>query len=158
HGAGAAALVWRPDWQRGDAAPGAPVRLELDLSALTSTTRPEAPTLTPVTAADAASETLTPAQPAPVSPHVGAELLTPLLSQPPRPQADRLPPSPGPAPPPREAPVPAGAPADPRIAELFDRIRGRLGESCLLALPALLGEDQIQLGVLAADDRRISGL
>ncbi len=158
HGAGTAALVWRPDWQRGDAAPGAPVRLELDLSALTSATRPEAPTLTPVTAADAASETLTPAQPAPVSPDIGAELLTPLLSQPSLPLVDSLSPRPGAAPQTPEAPLPDSGPADPRIAELFDRIRGRLGESCLLALPALLGEDQIQLGVLAADDRRISGL
>ena len=50
------------------------------------------------------------------------------------------------------------APADPRITELFDRIRQRLTEPCLLALPALLGDDQIQLGILAVDDRQISDL
>ncbi|MBC9246814.1 hypothetical protein H4P12_08825 [Paracoccus sp. 11-3] len=49
-------------------------------------------------------------------------------------------------------------PTDPRITELFDRIRQRLTEPCLLALPALLGDDQIQLGILAADDRQISDL
>lgn len=158
HGAGAAALVWRPDWQGGDLVPDAPVRLELDLSAVTSATQPEAPTLTPVTAPDAAPETLTPAQPVPVALTADAELLTPLLSQatlplvaPPLTQEAEAPPTP-------EAPAPESGPTDPRIAELFDRIRGRLSESCLIALPALRGEDQIQLGVLAADDRRISGL
>lgn len=50
------------------------------------------------------------------------------------------------------------APADPRITELFERIRQRLTEPCLLALPALLGDDQIQLGILAVDDRQISDL
>ncbi|SEH58242.1 hypothetical protein SAMN04488075_0193 [Paracoccus alkenifer] len=169
HGAGGAAVVWRPDWQRHEAAPGAPVRLELDLSALNPTARPDAPTLTPVTAADAGSETLAPVPPAPVppapvSPDLGAALPTPLLpdiplvdsraasesSTAPAPDAPETAPAPDAA--------PGTAPTDPRLAELFDRIRGRLGESCLLALPALLGEDQIQLGVLAADDRRVAGL
>ncbi|WP_148043643.1 hypothetical protein [Paracoccus methylarcula] len=50
------------------------------------------------------------------------------------------------------------APTDPRLVELFDRIRSLLTEPCLLALPALRGDDAIQLGVLAANDRKISRL
>lgn len=165
HGAAAAALVWQPDWHRADPIPDAPAQLQLDLSALAAT-QPDAPTLTPVTTPelgpDPASETLTPESPASEAPANDAtELLTPLLTDPPLALVNTLPEAGGagaaqPAPDPE--PAESGGPADPRIAELFDRIRGRLSESCLLALPALLGEDQIQLGVLAADDRQIAGL
>lgn len=160
HGAAAAALVWQPDWHRADPVPDAPAQLQLDLSALAAT-RPDAPTLMPITTPDPAAET-PPESPAPEAPaNKPTELLTPLLTDPPLALVDTLPQAQGteaaqPAPDPE--PAESGGPADPRIAELFDRIRGRLSESCLLALPALLGEDRIQLGVLAADDRQITGL
>lgn len=48
------------------------------------------------------------------------------------------------------------APPDPRISALFERIRSRLAEPCLLALPVRSGDDQIQLNVMAAEDRKIS--
>ena len=162
HGAAAVALVWQPQWPWPAPARDQPVSLQLDLTSL-PTAAVDAPTLTPVETAVAdatGGETLAPVsqpdQPAPDSP---SAVLSPLLSDPPLATVQTLPDMPGdiaaggPGPAPQDS-----APADPRISQLFDRIRGRLSESCLLALPAMLGEDQIQLGVLAADDRRISGL
>src|SRR5690606_38308473 len=57
-----------------------------------------------------------------------------------------------------ETPVSDAADTDPRLVELFDRIRSLLTQPCLLALPALREDKQIQLGVLAASDREISQL
>ena len=157
HGAGIATVVGWPEWQRSTPAPETSARLELDLSALTTTTQPEAPTLTPVTATETPSESLPPAQPVSVSTPPGTELFIPLLPDPKLTLVDPLPLMDGPALP--ETAASGGVtPASPGMAELLDRIRGRLDETCLLALPALRDDDQIHLGVLAADDRRVSGL
>lgn len=48
-----------------------------------------------------------------------------------------------------------GPPLDPRLAGLIARIRDQFDTPCLLALPLLIGEDEVQLSVLAADDRQI---
>lgn len=55
-----------------------------------------------------------------------------------------------------DATGPDGAPLDPRLAELVVHIRQSLDQSCLLALPQLIGQNELQLTVLADDDRRIA--
>lgn len=57
-------------------------------------------------------------------------------------------------------PVPSSAPSDappldPRLSDMIARIRDKLDEACLLALPQQLGDGELQLAVLAADDRQI---
>lgn len=47
---------------------------------------------------------------------------------------------------------------DPRMLDLIDRIRGRLTEPCMLALPLMRGEDQLQLNVISDSDRNITAL
>lgn len=48
-----------------------------------------------------------------------------------------------------------GEPVDPQLADMIGRIRDRLDEACLLALPMLPGDGGLQLDVVAADDRQI---
>ncbi|MDF3605045.1 hypothetical protein PE067_02030 [Paracoccus sp. DMF-8] len=62
---------------------------------------------------------------------------------------------------PPEAPEPAlpaepvGEPLDPRLEGMIQRIRDKLDESCLLALPQLTADGQVRIAVLAAADRQI---
>lgn len=49
----------------------------------------------------------------------------------------------------------AGEPLDPRLEGMIQRIRGKLDESCLLALPQLTADGQVRIAVLAAADRQI---
>lgn len=51
---------------------------------------------------------------------------------------------------------PEATPLDPRLDGMIQRIRAKLDESCLLALPQLTAEGQVRLSVLAAADRQIS--
>ena len=44
------------------------------------------------------------------------------------------------------------------LVDLVGAIRERLAEPCLIAMPQTLGTDQVQLTVLGADDRAVSGL
>ncbi|MBK4214953.1 hypothetical protein JJJ17_03325 [Paracoccus caeni] len=171
HATAVAALVWEPDFSAPPPVqPATPITLEISsISPDPGMTAP--PVLTSVTA----PEMLTDPQPengsgggveqsfggvlTPVQPDEGltisGNMVTAALPNIAAGHGETAPPS-GPTVPletPENAP-----PADPRVVELFDLIRDRLTEPCLLALPALLGEDQIQLGVMAADDRQISGL
>lgn len=50
---------------------------------------------------------------------------------------------------------PAGTPLDPRLEGMIQRIRAKLDESCLLALPQLDADGQVGISVLAAADRQI---
>lgn len=50
-----------------------------------------------------------------------------------------------------------GSPLDPRLAALITGIRDSLDQPCLVALPGIGTADQLQLTVLADDDRRIAG-
>ncbi|MDO5622775.1 MAG: hypothetical protein Q4G24_15075 [Paracoccus sp. (in: a-proteobacteria)] len=66
-------------------------------------------------------------------------------------------PAPGPAPQ-SVAQATSEQPPDPRLLQLFARIREQLTDPCLLALPALRDDGNIQLGILAANDRQIAAL
>lgn len=166
HGAAAAALIYRPSWNL----PAAPPleQLQLEITTLNqSSTEVETPALTS-TATPEASEKKPESEPLEqpeedVLAHLDDGQIAPVLSDqmlpmiqspasdPPSSQAES-----GGAEP--EAASGETAPTDPRLVELFDRIRNLLTEPCLLALPALRGDDAIQLGVLAANDRKISRL
>ncbi|MDO5604983.1 MAG: hypothetical protein Q4G25_07475 [Paracoccus sp. (in: a-proteobacteria)] len=49
-------------------------------------------------------------------------------------------------------------PPDPRLILLVERIRERLTEPCMLALPMMAGGDEVQLNVLSDSDRNITAL
>lgn len=53
---------------------------------------------------------------------------------------------------------PSEGSADPRLTELFNRIRSNLLDACMLALPVLRGDGEVQLGVLSANDSQTSRL
>ena len=151
HCAVVALLLWQPDLSA-SAPPPSPGELHLNITVPqpvtpapeTSVTAPDIPgedeVLTP-------ENVLTSVEPEPELLISGA---TPTAPDPNRSEATPA------AAPPEE--TPDGPPADPRVVELFERIRNRLMESCLLAQPSLLDDEQIQLGVLAADDSQISAL
>lgn len=161
HAAAAGALIWQPDW-RPTQPPAPPGQMRLELSVPTPHPQSEAPILSPVS-----TPLLTPSEPGTARPGISdtASILPlqgdailhpqPVATAPagdpaPRPDAFRTPEA-------RDMGSDAPA-ADPRLGELFNRIRAQLAQSCLLALPALLEGERIQLGILAADDRRIAQL
>lgn len=167
HGAAAATLIYRPSWNLTAAPP--PEQLQLEITALNQpSTAVETPTLTSVTAMDDQTVKAAPDEEArqpeeEVLAHLNDNAITPLLQDQTLPRVQ--PPSIGPASSSEGAGAPhpnpensETTPTDPRLAELFDRIRNLLTEPCLLALPSLRGDDAIQLGVLAASDRKISQL
>ena len=156
HGAAVAALIWQPAGSQ--APPRAPLgELRLDIIG-PITGQDSAPVQILTSSADPAADLA--ADQGADAPLAAADLLLPLavtdtaLTDPAMP-IDQAAPS-------GDTPLPAmdpdAPPPDPRIAELLDRIRARLTEPCLLALPALLDQDQVRLNVLAANDRRISQL
>lgn len=162
HGAAAAALIFQPGWI--DAvADNSPRPLQIEVTTLSppgagaqddqplvSVATPAATPQTPEVEVPLPQTGNTPADQAtasPVLPDVNLSALGPSAV------SVEASVEPVAAPGPDQADV-----TDPRLVELFNRIRDRLNESCLLALPALRGENQIQLGILAADDRRISAL
>jgi len=165
HGAALAALVWRPDWSAApEAAPPRPLRLEV-----AAPLRGEAAPATPVLTAAASTTTLRPVTEALPTPPAGeildavpatsAAMPEPLILGPVAvPLAAPEPPGPSQADDGPAAAASAGPAPDPRITALFEEIRQRLTEPCLYARPALLGDDQIQLSVFAADDRQIAAL
>ena len=55
------------------------------------------------------------------------------------------------------APQAEAPPPDPRLLELVDRIRGRLTDPCLLALPQIR-DGALELAIIADDDRAITPL
>ena len=151
HAAAAGALVWQPSWQWNWQEPPPTPPAEIQLTALSLPGHdPEGEVLSPVTSAVPAPE------------------LGPETAQPPQEQLDPGPQSApllqntalpmasgGVAPPPPLPEVAApedAAETDPRLVELFQRIKTNLTDSCLLALPALAQDGQIRLNLLAADD------
>lgn len=168
HATAVGALVWQPDFSA--MLPDVPpisMRLEIT-SVAPSTAIAPAQTLTPVTTPELPDTTENTVETGGME-QTPDDVLSPVDSAEPlvisgNMPVESLPVVSGTGATPRNDPTvpedtPSNAPpADPRIVELFDLIRDRLAEPCLLALPALLGEDQIQLGVLAAEDRQISAL
>ncbi|WP_405402635.1 hypothetical protein [Paracoccus sp. Ld10] len=175
HGGALAALVWRPDWHMAPAPPP-PGELRLDVTSIAADSV-DASTQVMTSVADlseglpdpAMDQTLTPMADNPLPTLAeGSPILSPLndaisiASS----TAPAAPPGPGADPtteggPDAEASTATAEdlpPPDPRIAELFARIRAQLAQTCLFARPALLGTDQVQLSVFATDDRQISAL
>lgn len=154
HGVAGAAFVWQPSLPVPDPAPSQP--LHLDVTPLAQSPAPDAPALL----SDAATPRMLDAA---ASLSVPDQVLTPVTPQPDLLLSSALPVASAPQSGGGEEaalPIPQadGPPPDPRIAQMFDRIRNRLTEPCLLALPALLGEDEIQLSIMAASDRQITAL
>ena len=159
HGAAATTLIYRPDWHF--TPPPAPEEMRLEVTTLNpARDTVQTQTLTPVPIPE---ETVQQPEQEDVLARLENEAAAPVLSdtslpmvqmpdiaaQPKRGGEDQEQP----------ATVDTGAAdTDPRLVELFDRIRNLLTQPCLLALPALRGDNQIQLGVLAANDREISRL
>ncbi|QFQ88766.1 hypothetical protein F8A10_15045 [Paracoccus kondratievae] len=160
HGAAAGALLWRPTlpWPgaTGDPAPAVisvtalpPPKAEPAAEVLTPVTTP-APPPEPQLLTDTGNESA----PEPASPET-----SPVLSNTALPLASDT----GSAP--EEPATPAGdaetgtvVETDPRLAEVFDRIRTRLTAPCLLALPVADAAGDLQLDLLAADDEQIPAM
>ncbi|TKW68766.1 MAG: hypothetical protein DI616_01885 [Paracoccus denitrificans] len=53
---------------------------------------------------------------------------------------------------------PDAVPPDPRMLQLIERIRARLTEPCMLALPMMRGDGEMQLNVVSDSDRNITAL
>lgn len=164
HSAALAAVIWRPSFQFTADPP--PTTMQIDVSALQPSPEVSAPVLTtealPGPDLTAVQTPASPqVQPSAEEPQVLTSLLDPSRDLPALPQARPDIIDNGgetPAPDPQQPAVDSQAEADPRLVELFQRIRNQLTEPCLLALPAMRGEDELQLGVLAASDRQISAL
>ncbi|MFC3567960.1 hypothetical protein [Paracoccus simplex] len=153
HAAAAGAVLWQPSWHWSDR-PTEPA--QITVTALPVPTAPESDVLEPVSAPAppelaAGAEEISAPEPEPVAPSA-----SPVLTNTALPTADR---AETPVPPPSAGESgPAAAETDPRLTELFDRIRSQLTAPCLLALPALDAEGGIRLNLLASDDAQIPGL
>lgn len=79
-------------------------------------------------------------------------VVQPAIPDVPLPGLDDAPPE---APDPALPAEPVGEPLDPRLEGMIQRIRDKLDESCLLALPQLTADGQVRIAVLAAADRQI---
>lgn len=153
HAAAAGALIWRPAWSWAGDEPTNPV--EIQLTALTLPGPASAPEIltpisTPVPAPTLESET------GMSEPEVLAAGMSPILPNLALPMAGTR--DPAPAMPETPPAGEAAAETDPRLIELFQRIRDRLTAPCLLALPALAADGQIRLNLMASDDGQIPGL
>lgn len=104
-----------------------------------SALRPETPTLAPTAPADPASAGTV--QPVPPTPSEPAQPEAPAPTAPP----------PAPAPPPS-----APAEPDPVAADLIERIRNALSETCLIAIPQLTANGRIGLTVYTADEATVA--
>lgn len=157
HTAAASAVIWRPAWFWGGAEPARPA--EIQVTALTLP-GPDgaAEALTPVTSPVPAPQIEAAATPEPaLAPDASPILQNEALPVAPPPET----PKPSAAMPPAPEAPPGGDPAaeaDPRLIDLFDRIRNRLTAPCMLALPALTADGRIRLNLLAADDGQIPAL
>lgn len=164
-------LVWQPSFDFLNVDPPQPLD-QIQITALMPQTPPELPpdpteTLTsPETAtetlpSDSGSETitssampeLTPTTTDPLTAETGEVLTSAIESIGPDTQPDEGPEQPLPVESTTEA-----APPDPRMIQLIDRIRGRLTEPCMLALPMMRGEGQMQLNVVSDNDHNITAL
>ncbi|RJE87899.1 hypothetical protein [Paracoccus onubensis] len=167
HGAAAATLIYRPNWNF--TPPPAPEEMRLEVTTLNPAGNTvQTQTLTPVSTPETSAARIEPElarQPEQedVLARLENEAAAPVLSDTSLPmvQVPDAEPEPGQDGEDQSQPAAvdtAAADTDPRLVELFDRIRNLLTQPCLLALPALRGDNQIQLGVLAANDREISQL
>ena len=175
HAAVVGYLVWQPSFNFLTAQAPEPLS-QIEITALMPQTAPDLPE-TPaetISSPETASETLThstgtetltlageaetitsSALPEPLStapdpaPRETGEVLTSSIEAPPRQGA--------PDPLPVQA-NPEAAPPDPRMIQLIERIRGRLTEPCMLALPMTRGEGETQLNVVSDNDRNITSL
>lgn len=169
HGAALAGIIYEPGPRVVE--PDAPSHTEISVEALLpggTDSGPETAVLQPLPPVAPPDPIGVPANPgtAPIPPSdiVTAipdswpVLVQPMAALPPLP-SDTVPVQPGnePDPAPESAPTanPDGPPMDPRLADMITRIRDKLDEACLLALPQQLSDGGLQLAVLAADDRQI---
>lgn len=160
-------LIWQPSFDFLTIEPPRPLD-QIQITALT----PQSPTeLAPtpaetITSPESGTETLP-------GDDVGAETitssampdLTPLATDPGMTQTSEVLTSTidGDTPPESADPLPVqnpddAAPPDPRMVQLIERIRGRLTDPCMLALPMTRGEGGIQLNVVSDSDRNITAL
>lgn len=163
HGAAAAALVVDADWLPARTAP--PAGLQVEITPLGPAATDPQETLTSILGPTDDQEEIVASLPAPeVAPDevLPLAVATPQLLAPVAPTAAIAPQTTTGAPQTAAPAAPDSAtqaqPSDPRLTELFQRIRDNLTQPCLLALPSLRGDDQIQLSVLTADDGLIAGL
>ncbi|WP_199261308.1 hypothetical protein [Paracoccus binzhouensis] len=160
HAAAAGAVLWQPNWHWSD---GPTEPAQITVTALPVPTAPESEVLEPVSTPmppeqappELAGEAEEVSAPEP-EPEPVAQSASPVLTNTALPTAGRAE-TPAPMPAAGED-GPAEAETDPRLAELFDRIRSQLTAPCLLALPALDAEGGIRLNLLASDDAQIPGL
>lgn len=157
-------LIYQPSFDFLTAKPAVPLA-PLEIITLAPEPAPEVPdvpteTLPEVTQTSPAAEIPEPQLIAPSTlpelPPVAADPITPTESEVVTPATD-----------PEQAADPSSLPTsiateaeapDPRMLELIERIRGRLTEPCMLALPLMRGEDALQLNVISDSDRNITAL
>lgn len=169
-------LVWQPSFDFLNAVPPTPLA-QLEITPLPAQTQPEIPqvaaeTLTStggeseVLSSDSGSETISSGDlNALTTPTETTLPVTDPLTSAPSEQILTSTIDPGPAP--SEGPGPEtlpvqssndAEPPDPRMLELVERIRDRLTEPCMLALPMMRGEEELQLNVVSDSDRNITAL
>ncbi|MFV0294358.1 MAG: hypothetical protein ACK5II_14560 [Paracoccus sp. (in: a-proteobacteria)] len=169
-------LVWQPSFDFLMAAPPAPLT-QIEITTLPPPqTTPEVPQVSTETLSSetGTGETETGPDPTPPGPKVITSSALPELV-PPGPE-DTLPvPTPAdyetavlsqpsgqagndPSALPIQASTAEAEPLDPRLLELIGRIRDRLTEPCLLALPMRRGEGNLHLSVLSDNDHNITAL
>lgn len=158
HAAAAGALIWQPtwqwDWRKAPVAPPA----EIQLTALSLPGNdPAGEVLNPVSTPVPVPELDPIGQSGPDDSSDPPPHSSPLLQNTALPTASAGGVEPPPPPPDPASPENA-AETDPRLVELFQRIQTSLTDPCLLALPALTGDGQIRLNLLAADDAVIPAL
>lgn len=161
-------LIWQPSFEFMTMDPPAPLD-HIQITALMPQTTPEPPevttetvseaeTITETLPTDGGSETITSSampelEPASPTPTEAGEVLTSTMEA----GGTDEQPDEGPEPLPVESTAEA-APPDPRMIQLIERIRGRLTEPCMLALPVMRGEEEMQLNVVSDDDHNITAL
>ncbi|MFV0410663.1 MAG: hypothetical protein ACK5LJ_13520 [Paracoccus sp. (in: a-proteobacteria)] len=172
HAAVLGLLFWRPAFDFLDRTEPVPLA-QIEITTLSVPTRPELPQ----TPAETVTETAPDSAQAAPGPETITSAALPELSPDPAPpppsetiasgdpevpaEADPAPAGIGGETPPGSLPVQVNTEAeapDPRLLDLIARIRDRLTEPCMLALPMRRGEGELQLSVLSDNDRNITAL
>ncbi|MFV0297595.1 MAG: hypothetical protein ACK5JT_15900, partial [Hyphomicrobiaceae bacterium] len=153
-------LIWQPSFDFLAVEPPTPLA-RIEIMPLTPAPVPETPQVTTETPAspDTAPRQSTPSET--ITSSVIPEL-APNTAAPPPGTGGEVPgsgaePETAPDPLPIQATAEAEAP-DPRMLDLIERIRGRLTEPCMLALPMTRGGGELQLNVVSDSDRNITAL
>ncbi|MDO5641741.1 MAG: hypothetical protein Q4G26_05050 [Paracoccus sp. (in: a-proteobacteria)] len=168
HGAVLAWLIWQPgfDFLTHEPAPPLP---PIEIAAFTPTPPADTPPIetgTPSPPDD--GETLTPdpgdggidsgLQNEPLSSVIDDTVITSSALPELLPETHNAPGGPAPGSAPSLQQNTESPPPDPRMIELIARIRARLTEPCMLALPMMRGDDGLQLNVVSDSDHNITAL